>query len=104
VASKHITMTSLPRTAPGTHEYQFNEAVSIAVECDTQQEIDNYWNKLTEGGSESQYGWLKDKFCVSWQIVPSILGKLISDPTNGKGVMTELLKMKKLDLEVLMNA
>jgi predicted 3-demethylubiquinone-9 3-methyltransferase (glyoxalase superfamily) len=89
---------------PGPHEYQFNEGVSLTVECDTQQEIDNYWNKLTEGGSESQCGWLKDKFGVSWQIVPTILGKLMSDPTKGKRVMTELLKMKKLDLGVLVNA
>src|SRR4030095_3985074 len=60
--------------------FKFNESVSFVVDCETQEEVDYYWNKLTEGGEESQCGWLKDKFGLSWQIVPTILGKLMSDP------------------------
>ncbi len=89
---------------PGNHEYAFNEAVSIVVDCDTQQEIDYYWNKLTEGGEESKCGWLKDKFGLSWQIVPSILGKLMNDPTKSQRVMEAFCKMKKFDIEKLMEA
>ncbi len=89
---------------PGEHDYTFNEGVSFVVNCDTQEEIDHYWNKLTEGGSESMCGWLKDKFGVSWQIVPSMLGKIMSDPEKGKRVMQEILKMKKLDIKILENA
>ena len=59
---------------PGNHLFNFSEGLSLVVECNTQSEIDHYWNKLTEGGAESQCGWLKDKFGVSWQIVPAILG------------------------------
>jgi len=89
---------------PGEHEYSFNEGVSFAVNCDTQEEIDHYWNKLTEGGEESMCGWLKDKFGVSWQIVPAMIGKLMADPEKGKRVMQEILKMKKLDIKTLENA
>lgn len=89
---------------PGEHDYTFNEAVSFVVNCDTQKEIDYYWSKLTEGGNESMCGWLKDKFGVSWQIVPSAIGKLMSDPEKGKRVMQEILKMKKLDIKTLENA
>jgi predicted 3-demethylubiquinone-9 3-methyltransferase (glyoxalase superfamily) len=87
---------------PGNHEYTFNEAVSLVVNCDTQEEIDYYWNKFTaDGGVESQCGWLKDKFGVSWQIVPSVLGKLMTGPAAPK-VMQAFMKMKKFiiaDLE-----
>lgn len=89
---------------PGEHEYSFNEGVSFAVNCDTQEEIDHYWNKLTEGGEESMCGWLRDKFGVSWQIVPAMIGKLMADPEKGKRVMQEILKMKKLDIKTLENA
>ncbi len=89
---------------PGVHEYTFNEAVSFIVECETQQEIDHYWNKLTEGGQESMCGWLKDKFGVSWQIVPKILGKLMSDPEKSQRVMQAFLQMKKFDIETLLKA
>ncbi len=89
---------------PGEHNYTFNEAVSFVVDCDTQEEIDYYWNKLTEGGQESMCGWLKDKFGVSWQIVPSILGKLMSDPERGQKVVQAFLQMKKFDIEKLLKA
>lgn len=89
---------------PGEHDYSFNEGVSFVVNCDTQEEIDHYWNKLTEGGEESMCGWLKDKFGVSWQVVPSMIGKLMADPERGKRVMQEILKMKKLDIKTLENA
>jgi predicted 3-demethylubiquinone-9 3-methyltransferase (glyoxalase superfamily) len=88
----------------GNHEFQFSEGVSLVVECETQKEIDHYWDKLTEGGEEVQCGWLRDKYGISWQIVPEILGKLMADPEKGERVMQELLKMKKLDLKILMNA
>lgn len=88
----------------GDHQFQFNEGVSFVVECDTQDEIDTYWTKLTEGGSESQCGWLKDKFGVSWQIVPSILSELMSDPERAPRVVQAFMKMKKMDIETLLNA
>jgi predicted 3-demethylubiquinone-9 3-methyltransferase (glyoxalase superfamily) len=86
------------------HAFDFNEAISFVVDCETQQEIDYYWGKLTEGGQESQCGWLKDKFGVSWQIVPTILGKLMSDPTKSQRVMAAFMQMKKFDIEKLLNA
>ncbi len=90
---------------PGTHEYTFNEGVSLVVECETQEEIDFYWNKLTEdGGQESRCGWLKDKFGVSWQIIPATIGKLMSDPEKGQRVMQAVMQMKKLDIAAMMNA
>lgn len=84
--------------------FKFNEAVSFQVFCETQEEIDHYWNKLTEGGSESQCGWLKDKFGVSWQIIPSILPELMSDPSRAGRVTKAFLQMKKFDIEKLKNA
>lgn len=87
------------------HQFQFNEGISLVVNCETQQEIDYYWNKLTsEGGQESMCGWLKDKFGVSWQIVPAILGKLMSDPLKAPRVVEAFMKMKKFDIEKLVNA
>jgi predicted 3-demethylubiquinone-9 3-methyltransferase (glyoxalase superfamily) len=86
------------------HSFQFNEAISFVVDCETQEEIDYYWTKLTEGGQESQCGWLKDKFGVSWQIVPTILGKLMTDPTKSQRVMTAFMQMKKFDIEKLLKA
>jgi predicted 3-demethylubiquinone-9 3-methyltransferase (glyoxalase superfamily) len=88
----------------GPH-FKFNEAVSFVVDCDTQEEIDYYWEKLTaDGGSERQCGWLKDKFGVSWQIVPTIIGKLLSDPQKAQNVMQAYMKMKKFDIAALENA
>jgi predicted 3-demethylubiquinone-9 3-methyltransferase (glyoxalase superfamily) len=89
---------------PGEHAYTFNEAVSFVVDCETQEEIDYFWGKLTEGGQESQCGWLKDKFGVSWQIVPTILGKLMADPERAPRVMQAFMQMKKFDIEKLMQA
>lgn len=87
----------------GGPEFTFNPSISFVVECETQKEIDYYWNKLTEGGEESQCGWLKDKFGVSWQIVPAILGKLMSDPSKSERVMNAFLQMKKFEIEKLVN-
>ncbi len=83
---------------------EFNEGFSLVAECKDQLEIDHYWDKLTEGGAESQCGWLEDKFGVSWQIIPDNLGALMSDPIKGPRAMDALLKMKKLDIKTLTNA
>ena len=88
-------------------QFQFNESFSFFVLCEDQQEIDEYWQKLTsDGGQESQCGWLKDKFGLSWQIVPRSLGELMggSDPAASKRVMDALLKMVKLDISALERA
>lgn len=84
--------------------FKFNEAVSFVVNCETQDEIDYFWHKLTEGGEESQCGWLKDKYGVSWQIVPSVLEELMSDPEKAPRVIEAFLKMKKFDIETLLQA
>ena len=86
--------------------FKFSEAVSFMVKCETQTEIDRLWEKLTEGGEESQCGWLKDKYGVSWQIVPTILGEMLQDRNTAKSerVMKALLQMKKLDIEALKQA
>lgn len=89
---------------PGVHDYTFNEGVSFVVECESQKEIDYYWESLTAGGHEGQCGWLKDQFGVSWQIVPAILGKLMTDPEKGPRVMQAFLKMRKFDIETLLKA
>ena len=90
---------------PGEHSYTFNEGVSFVVSCDTQEEIDHFWETLTtNGGAESMCGWVKDPFGVSWQIVPSIIGKLMTDPEKGGRAMQELMKMKKIVIEKLVNA
>jgi predicted 3-demethylubiquinone-9 3-methyltransferase (glyoxalase superfamily) len=86
------------------HQFTFNEGVSIVVPCDNQEEIDFYWDKLTEGGEESQCGWLKDKYGVSWQIVPAMLGKLINDPEKSKRVMDVVMKSVKFNISELENA
>ena len=89
----------------GGPHFKFNEAVSFVVNCDTQEEIDYYWSSLTaDGGKESMCGWLFDKFGVSWQIVPSMLGQIMSNPERGQRAMQALMKMKKLDIEALKNA
>lgn len=88
----------------GGPQFKFNEAASLVVNCDNQEEIDYYWLKLTDGGEESQCGWLKDKYGLSWQIVPSILGKLVSDPKKGQRVVQAFLQMKKFNIQTLLNA
>lgn len=87
------------------HAFSFNEGISFVITCDNQEEIDHYWDKLTEGGEESMCGWLKDRFGVSWQIVPAILGELMTgEPQKANRSMQALLQMKKLDIEKLQNA
>jgi predicted 3-demethylubiquinone-9 3-methyltransferase (glyoxalase superfamily) len=86
--------------------FKFTEAVSFVVNCETQQEIDHFWEKLSAGGQEVQCGWLKDKYGLSWQIVPAILSQLVSgkDPAQSNRVMAALMKMIKLDIEGLKKA
>jgi len=86
--------------------FTFNESISFIVSCKDQQELDYYWDRLKEGGDErsQQCGWLKDKFGVSWQVVPAILPQLMDDPARSGRVMTALLKMKKLDIKQLEEA
>jgi predicted 3-demethylubiquinone-9 3-methyltransferase (glyoxalase superfamily) len=89
----------------GGPQFKFNEAVSFVVDCDTQEEIDHYWTKLTaDGGEEGNCGWLKDKFGVSWQIVPTILPDLLSNPDKAEKVMEVYMKMRKFDIKALKNA
>jgi len=87
----------------GGPHFRFNEAVSLQVFCQSQEEIDDYWEKLSDGGDENAQmcGWLKDKYGFSWQIVPAVLGELMSDAARAERVMAVLLKMKKLDIEKL---
>jgi predicted 3-demethylubiquinone-9 3-methyltransferase (glyoxalase superfamily) len=86
--------------------FKFTPAISFMIYCDTQTEIDNLWDKLSDGGEKSQCGWLKDKYGVSWQIVPAILEKFMTDedPVKSKRVMDALLKMNKLDIKILQQA
>lgn len=90
----------------GGPEFHFTEAISLYVNCETQAEVDELWEKLSKGGEEVQCGWLKDKYGVSWQIIPSILGELLNDPdpAKAKRVMEAMLKMKKIDIESLKRA
>ena len=91
----------------GGPEFKFTEATSFYVNCATQEEVDWYWDQLTaNGGEESQCGWLKDKFGLSWQIVPTTLGELLGDPDPVKGqrVMQAMLQMKKIDIAGLQRA
>jgi predicted 3-demethylubiquinone-9 3-methyltransferase (glyoxalase superfamily) len=85
------------------HPFRFSEGISIAVDCNTQEEIDHFWDKLTaDGGVESMCGWLKDKYGVSWQIVPAILPTLMNDPEKGQKVIDAFLKMRKFDVATLL--
>ena len=86
--------------------YKFSEAISFVVNCESQEEVDYFWEKLSEGGAEVQCGWLKDKFGLSWQVVPTDLGKLFSspDPEKTNRVMKAMLNMKKLDIKILKEA
>ncbi len=89
----------------GGPKFKFDEAISFVVNCANQEEIDYYWETLTaNGGQESMCGWLKDKFGVSWQIVPSNIGELMSDPEKVKRVMPVIMQMKKLDIQKLEEA
>jgi predicted 3-demethylubiquinone-9 3-methyltransferase (glyoxalase superfamily) len=105
VMSVSYTLNGQPFTAlNGGPLFRFSEAVSFQVFCDTQEEIDHYWNKLTDGGEEVQCGWLKDKFGLSWQIIPSILPELMSDPAKSEKVVKAYMQMKKFDIEDLKRA
>jgi predicted 3-demethylubiquinone-9 3-methyltransferase (glyoxalase superfamily) len=88
--------------------FQFNEAISFQIMCETQEEVDHYWNKLTAGGDKNaqQCGWLKDKYGVSWQVVPTVLAEMMSDPDKEKSgrAMEAMLQMKKLDIAELERA
>lgn len=89
----------------GGPQFKFNEAISLMVNCDSQEEIDYYWDTLSKnGGEESVCGWLKDKFGLSWQIVPANLGELMAEPEKAQRVMEKVMQMKKLDKTVLENA
>jgi predicted 3-demethylubiquinone-9 3-methyltransferase (glyoxalase superfamily) len=86
--------------------FKFTEAISFLISCETQEEVDYFWNKLLPGGQESQCGWLKDKYGLSWQVTPTILGELLADKDAKKAqrVMQAMLKMKKIDIAALKRA
>jgi predicted 3-demethylubiquinone-9 3-methyltransferase (glyoxalase superfamily) len=88
------------------HDFAFNEAISFEVSCDTQAEVDHFWNAMSAHPQSEQCGWLQDKYGVSWQIVPKILGELMNDPDPEKSrrVMEAMLKMKKFDIDGLKQA
>jgi len=90
----------------GGPAHKLTEAASLMATCENQQQVDELWTRLSEGGEEGRCGWLKDRFGLSWQIVPSILGKLMSDPDPARSgrVMNALLQMRKLDIAVLQQA
>jgi len=90
----------------GGPHFKFTEAISFVVNCQTQDEVDSYWEKLSAGGAQVECGWLKDKFGLSWQIVPTVLPELLSnpDPEKSQRVMKAMLTMKKLDIRALKQA
>ena len=90
----------------GGPEFKFTEAISFFVDCETQDEVDRLWSALTKGGEESQCGWLKDKYGLSWQIIPRALGRLMNDhdPIKSQRVMQAMLQMKKIDTAKLKQA
>ncbi len=90
----------------GGPEFSFDEAVSFAIECETQEEVDYYWDKLSEGGEEGQCGWLKDRYGLSWQVVPTGMEELFADPDKGRAerAMKAMLGMRKLDVAALRRA
>jgi predicted 3-demethylubiquinone-9 3-methyltransferase (glyoxalase superfamily) len=98
---KHVFM-AMDSSYP--HAFSFNEGVSFVVECETQGEIDYYWEKLSAVPEAEQCGWLKDQFGISWQIVPSVLKTLMSDPTRSERVVNAFMQMKKFDIDTLLNA
>jgi predicted 3-demethylubiquinone-9 3-methyltransferase (glyoxalase superfamily) len=107
VMTVNFELDGQPFTAlNGGPQFPFTEAVSFVVNCDTQQEIDSYWDKLTAGGQPVQCGWLKDKYGLSWQVVPRALARLLQQPDAKKSqrVMQALLQMQKLDIARLEQA
>lgn len=90
----------------GGPQFRFNEAVSLSVDCQRQEQVDYFWDRLSAGGEESQCGWLRDRFGLSWQVNPSALGKMLGDPDPAKSqrVMQAMLGMKKIDVAGLQKA
>jgi len=90
----------------GGSEFTFSEAISFQVSCETQEEVDSFWSKLSEGGKEGPCGWLKDRYGLSWQIIPTALPKLLGDPDAEKAqrVMAAMLEMKKIEIDALERA
>jgi predicted 3-demethylubiquinone-9 3-methyltransferase (glyoxalase superfamily) len=90
----------------GGPRFKFTEAISFVINCKTQEEVDHFWEKLSEGGEESRCGWLKDKYGLSWQVVPTALVEMLQDKDaeKSKRVMTAMLKMDKIDIKVLKQA
>ena len=90
----------------GGPQFKFTPAISLFVNCETQQEVDELWSKLTAGGSDEQCGWLKDKYGLAWQIIPKTLGRLLNDknPKKANAAMQAMLKMKKIDIKALQQA
>lgn len=90
----------------GGPHFSFSPAISFVISCETQEEVDHYWEKLSQEGTIEQCGWLKDKYGISWQVVPTLLGELLSDsdPTKAQKVMQAMLQMKKLDIQALKHA
>jgi predicted 3-demethylubiquinone-9 3-methyltransferase (glyoxalase superfamily) len=90
----------------GGPQFKFTEAISLSIDCRDQKEVDHYWSKLSQGGRESMCGWLKDRYGLSWQINPTVLGKMLNDPDPKKSerVMEAMLQMKKIDIEGLRQA
>lgn len=86
------------------HDFNFTEGVSLTIYCETQQEIDYYWSRLTEDGSESMCGWLKDKFGVSWQVIPTMLGQIMSDPAKAGKAAKAFMSMRKMNIEQIVQA
>jgi len=107
VLTAQFELEGLPFTAlNGGPHFKFTEAVSFVVNCTTQEEVDHFWDQLVEGGKESQCGWLKDKYGMSWQIVPTVLVELLQDkdPAKASRVMQAMMKMVKIDIETLKRA
>src|SRR5215212_3002132 len=90
----------------GGPDHKFSEAISLFVNCETQEEVDKLWNQLSEGGEEGPCGWLKDKYGLSWQIIPTALGELLGDPdpVKSQNVMKAMLQMSKIDIKALQQA
>jgi predicted 3-demethylubiquinone-9 3-methyltransferase (glyoxalase superfamily) len=90
----------------GGPQFKFSEAVSFLIPCETQEEVDHLWDKLSEGGTKQRCGWLKDKFGLSWQVVPTVLGQMLQDKNRAKAnsVMNAMMKMEKIDIKTLEQA
>ena len=104
VMTVHFELDGQPFIAlNGGPHFKFNEAVSFSVECQTQEEVDRYWEKLSEGGEEGPCGWLKDRYGLSWQVNPTVLGDMLNDPDpeKAKRVMEAMLEMTKIDIAAL---